>query len=430
MKRLRSRFALALSLVLIVTTLLPMLTLYLLSTSGLVEAAYVTQGDDIRQPLLPTGLPAEGNDLPRLPLPIESLDEDVRALISIRDPEIDERFPGVAYDPATGRWTVSIPSDQQRIIFSSSAFKFRIDLPAWLALGSLPVIGLLLGILLSILLSRGVTRPVTQLAEAAQAIGQRELGYRVAETGSQELQDLAGSFNRMAEQLEQAEANRRNLVADVAHELRTPLAVLDGNLRAMLDGVHELNEAEIATLYEQTHHLTRLVDDLRELSLAEANQLTLDRQPVDLARLVGETAAHFKPLAREQGISLGTSLDTPLPHPSLDEQCLRQVLHNLLSNAFRFTPRGGSVQISAKALPEEQAVKITVSDSGAGISPEALPHIFDRFFRAGDEPNVERAGSGLGLAIAKAIVIAHGGTISAQSGGKGQGSEFTIRLPE
>jgi signal transduction histidine kinase len=430
MNRLRTRFALALSLVLIVTTLLPMLTLYLLSTSGLVEATYVTQGDDTRQNLLPPDLTAEGYALPRLPLIVENLDPDVRSLFPMLDPETGERFSGLVYDPATGLWTVSIPSDQQRILFTSSVFKFRIDLPAWLALGSLPVIGLLLGILLSILLSRGVTRPVTQLAQAAQAIGRRELGYRVAAAGSQELQDLAGSFNRMAEQLEQAEANRRNLMADVAHELRTPLSVLDGNLRAILDGVHELDESEIALLYEQTHHLTRLVDDLRELSLAEANQLSLNRQPVDLALLVGETAAYFDLLAREQEISLSTSLVEPLVHPNLDKHRLRQVLHNLLSNAFRFTPRGGSVQISAKPVEDDRAVEITVSDSGAGISPEELPHIFDRFYRTGESASPDRTGSGLGLAIVKAIVTAHGGSISAHSEGKGQGSTFTIRLPE
>jgi len=430
MNRLRTRFALALSLVLIVTTLLPVLTLYLLSASGLVEATYVTQGEDSRQPILPPDLPAEVDEVPRLPITIERLDQDMRALIPLLDPEIDQRFPDLAFDPTTGLWTVSIPSEQQRLLISSSVFKFRIDLPAWLALGSLPVVGLLLGILLSILLSRGVTRPVTQLAEAAQAIGQRELGYRVAETGSQELQDLAASFNRMAEQLEQAEASRRNLMADVAHELRTPLSVLSGSLRAILDGVHELDEAEIATLYEQTHHLTRLVDDLRELSLAEANQLSLDPQPVDLVCLVAETAAHFEPLAREQGISLSTSLDASLPHPTLDEHRMRQVLHNLLANAFRFTPRGGTVQVSAIALPDEHAVEITVRDSGVGILPDALPHIFDRFYRADHNASQERIGSGLGLAIARAIVTAHRGTISAHSAGKGHGSTFTIQLPE
>jgi len=430
MNKLRTHYALALSLVLLAATLLPILILYLLSASGLVEATYVTQGDDTRRNLLPPDLTAEGYTVPRLPWIVENLDPDVRSLFPMVDPETSERFSGLVYDPATGLWTVSIPSDQQRILFTSNTFKFRIDLPAWLALGSLPVVGLLLGILLSILLSRGVTRPVTQLAQAAQAIGQRELGYRVAATGSQELQDLAESFNRMAEQLEQAEANRRNLMADVAHELRTPLAVLNGNLRAMLDGVHELNEAEIALLYEQTHHLNRLVDDLRQLSLAEANQLSLNPQPVDLARLVGETAAHFEPLAREQGISLSTNLDKPLVHTSLDEQRLRQVLHNLLSNAFRFTPRGGSVQISARAVPDEHTVEITVRDSGAGISAEALPHIFDRFYPAGESTSPDRTGSGLGLAIVKAIVAAHGGSISAHSAGKGQGSTFTICLPE
>ena len=240
---------------------------------------------------------------------------------------------------------------------------------------------------------------------------------------------LAQSFNRMAEELEHAETTRRNLMADVAHELRTPLAVLDGNLRALLDGVHELNEDEIALLYEQTHHLSRLVDDLREISLAEADQLSLNRQEVDLARLVRETVAHFDLLAQEQGIQLAAELDDPLVHPGLDENRIRQVLHNLLSNAFRYTPRGGKVEISAKRLSANNELDITVKDTGAGISPEELPHIFDRFYRAEEATSRDRGGTGLGLAIVKAIVEAHGGRISVNSGGRNQGSAFSIKFP-
>ena len=420
MKKLRTRFGLALSSVLFVATLLPILLLYILGASGLVEATYVTESQDTRQ-----------LDETRLPLPSlnKTQGNEGSLPIPLLPPDIEERFPFLRYDPETGLWSSQIPSDLQQVMFTSPVFNLRVDLPAWFVIGSLPLISFLIGVFLSVVMSRSVTRPVTQLAEAAQAIGRRDLHFRVETKGSQELQDLAQSFNRMAEQLEQAEITRRNLMADVAHELRTPLAVLDGSLRAMLDGVHELNEEEIALLYEQTHHLNRLVDDLRELSLAEANQLSLNCSEVDLALLMKETVAHFDFLAQEHGIQLTMELNDRLIHPCLDENRIRQVLHNLLSNAFRYTSRGGKVTLSAKRLSDEDAVEINVADTGIGISPEELPHIFERFYRTEETTGRDRGGTGLGLAIVKAIVNAHGGGVSAQSDGRGKGSTFTLRFP-
>jgi two-component system sensor histidine kinase BaeS len=192
--------------------------------------------------------------------------------------------------------------------------------------------------------------------------------------------------------------------------------------------VHALNEEEIALLYEQTHHLNRLVDDLRELSLAEADQLSLNCQEVDLALLVKETVAHFDLIAQERGVELTAELDDPLIHPCLDENRIRQVLHNLLSNAFRYTPRGGKVAITAKRLSKNYDLEITVTDTGAGIPSEELPYIFDRFYRAEDTTSRDRGGTGLGLAIVKAIVEAHGGRVNAASAGRNQGSAFSITL--
>lgn len=419
MKTLRFRFGLALSIVLFTATVLPILTLYLLSSSGLVEATYVVESNGpIRE--------INGEDMP---IPPRILTPQAGTGTPLPFPVIETmpRIPG--YDPATGLWIPEGPSDLQRVIFTSSAFKFRIDLPAWIVIGSLPVFSLLIGMLLSVSMSRSVTRPISQLAYATRAIGQRDLGYRVQTHGSRELQELAQSFNRMAEQLEHTETTRRNLMADVAHELRTPLAVLDGNLRAILDGVHALNEDEIALLYEQTHHLNRLVDDLRDLSLAESNQLSLNRREVDLARLARESAAHFDLVAQEQGIELHTEVEASLIHPALDENRIRQLLHNLLSNAFRHTRKGGNILISAKRLLDETAVEIAISDNGAGISAEELSNIFDRFYRTGETVRRDQGGTGLGLTIVKAIVEALGGTIRAESGGKDQGSKFTIRFP-
>ena len=431
--KLRTRFGLALCMVLLVATLLPMLIFYLLGSSGLVEVTYVTESKDARQIdsifKLPIDTPRVISELDPLSGIIERWGEDGIASIPRVDPVTGERIPVLAYDPEIGQWIAEIPSGVQRVILSSPVVKFRVDMPAWLVLGSLPLFSLFIGIIMSIWMSRSVTRPISQLAQATHAVGQRDLGYRVSTKGSQELQDLAQSFNRMAEDLERAELTRHNLMADIAHELRTPLSVLEGNLRAMLDGVHEKNEEEVALLYEQTYHLNRLVEDLRELSLAEADQLSLNLREVDLAQLVKDTIAHFEILAHEHGIQLSAELVEPLVHPSLDDHRMRQVLHNLLSNAIRYTPKGGAVSVSVKILSDNNALVISVADTGAGISPEELPHIFDRFNRTGEGLRSARDGTGLGLAIVKAIVEAQGGSVTAHSGGKNQGSIFTIQFP-
>jgi signal transduction histidine kinase len=415
--KLQTRFSLTLGAVLFVATLLPLAIVYLLLASGLVNATYVTETRNVIRtedtlPLPPFATPSASS--PFQPLETEAAPAGGRIPVILRDPE-------------TAQWIRRLLSDPSRVVVTSPVFSFRADLPAWLAICSVPVIGLAIGVFLSVLLSRGVTRPVSQLAEAARAIGRRDLGYRVTAEGSRELQELAESFNRMAGDLERAELARRNLTADIAHELRTPLAVLDGNLRAMIDGVHEASGDEIALLYEQTRHLNRLVGDLNELSLAEARQLSLNRREVDLARLMKETAAHFDLAAQEQGILLACHADEPLIHPALDENRIRQILHNLLANALRHTPCGGKVTLSAKRI--EKNLEISIGDSGAGIAPEELGRVFDRFYRTEESIGRDRGGTGLGLAIVKALVEAHGGTVAAQSGGKDRGSTFTIRFP-
>ena len=433
MNRLRTRFSLVLCSVLLVATLLPVLIFYFLSKSGLVEATYITNARNPEEQgtLVPAILAAKNLNLPN-PSQLLLKEDDGKLLLpwlTSIDPQTGERRTPFILDPATGRILGVESGFLERIVLRSRTFRFRIDLPAWIVIGSFPLFGLLLGIGLSLGLSRYITRPVSQLAEAAQAIGKRDLAYRVETKGSQELQDLARSFNLMAEDLEHAETARRNLMADVAHELRTPLAVLEGNLRAMLDGVHASNEEEIALLYEQTHHLNRLVDDLRELSLAEANQLSFDCGEVNLVGLIGETVDHFDLLARERGIQLKTEIDEPLIHPCLDENRIRQVLHNLLSNAFRYTPKGGKVTISGKRSPDNTAMEITVIDTGIGIPPEELPQIFNRFFRTKESAGRKCGGTGLGLAIVKALVEGQGGQVQVKSAGLNQGSTFAFVLP-
>jgi len=283
-----------------------------------------------------------------------------------------------------------------------------------------------LSILLGLGLSRGLTAPLSRLTIAAHRIAGGDLSQRVPETGSAEIAALGRAFNQMAADLEKAEELRHNMVADVAHELRTPLSVLQGNLRAILDGVYPLEQAEIAALYDETRLLSRLVDDLHELAQAEAGQLRLDLRPTDLVEAIQTTAANFTVVAEAKGVRLTTDLADELPPVLADPDRLAQILRNLLSNALRHTPEGGQVTISA--MSSGSAARIVVTDTGEGIPPQDLPCVFDRFWRADRSRARETGGSGLGLAIARHLVQAHGGQIGVESEA-GQGSRFWFTLP-
>ncbi len=262
---------------------------------------------------------------------------------------------------------------------------------------------------------------------------------RVTVRGSQEMMELAETFNKMAADLQRAETLRHNLMADVSHELRTPLTVLEGNLRAALDHIYALDEAEIANLYGQTRHLIRLVNDLRELTLAESHRLPLEKQPTDLNALVTETLQALEPLAVESEVCLIDQLP-PLPKVTVDtirmRQVLlvtvdtirmRQVLFNLLTNALRHTPPDGKITVLGTL--QEHEMKLIIQDNGDGLESEQLLAVFDRFYRTDKSRSRETGGTGLGLAIVKAIIEAHGGQIEAKSAGKGQGSQFIVTLP-
>ena len=278
-----------------------------------------------------------------------------------------------------------------------------------------------------VVISRIVSAPINDLAKAAHRVGQGDLGVRVKPHGSREMVELAGTFNKMAADLQHAETLRNNLMADVSHELRTPLTVLEGNLRADLDHVYVLDEAEIANLYSQTRHLIRLVNDLRELSLAENHQLPLEKQATDLNALVAETLQALEPLATERGVTLADRT-TKLPEVNIDPIRIRQVLFNLLSNVLRHTPAGGEIRVHGMCSAGE--VRLTVQDTGEGLDSDQLAAVFDRFYRADKSRSRETGGTGLGLAIVKAIVEAHGGRVAATSEGRGCGSQFTIVLPQ
>lgn len=283
-------------------------------------------------------------------------------------------------------------------------------------------------IVFGVVMSRTLTAPLDNLAVTARTIGTtRDLSRRVEEKGTDEMKAVAHAFNEMTADLEEAEQLRRNLIADVAHELRTPLSVLQGNLRAILDEVYPLEQSEMTRLYDQTRLLSRLVNDLHELAQAEARQLALNLTETDVAQLIASIGDTFAPIAAEKGVTLHTNLAPDLPLIQVDSARLSQVLHNLLNNGLRHTPAGGSISISAQT--EADNIRIDISDTGDGIPPEHLPRIFDRFYRADPARARDTGGAGLGLAIARAIIEAHDGQISATSDGGGQGSTFTIRLP-
>jgi signal transduction histidine kinase len=279
---------------------------------------------------------------------------------------------------------------------------------------------------------RNIATPLAGVMAAADAVAEGDLTVRVDEASpgpGNHFAKLARSFNRMTEELQRSDQLRRNLTADVAHELRTPLHIIQGNLEGVLDGVYEPDETHIEATLEETRMLARLVDDLHTLSQAEAGQLSLVWESVDVADLLADVETSFSGQAAVKGIDLavqcaGNPADLTV---SGDVDRLDQVLSNLLVNALRYTPRGGQVTLQAERVGED--VRIVVADTGEGITAEELPYVFERFWR-GDESrtHVDGAGAGLGLAIAKQLVEAQGGTLEVTSV-TGEGTQFTIMLP-
>lgn len=333
-----------------------------------------------------------------------------------------DRGTGTGTNPTTSQEDNSPPAGDPGPP-SNEEFEERI----WQEVYRTLIFGSVLGVAATVLLSRWLVAPLGQLEKGTQAVAEQRLDYRLPETGSQEVKSVARAFNQMTAQLERQETLRRNLLADVTHELRHPVHVIQGSLQAVLDGVYPLNLEEIALMFEQTQHLAVLVDDLHSLARAEAHELPLYRQATDIGVLVKDLSDAMTPLADEKDLELNvTTPPTPLVM-SVDPQRLRQVVQNLLSNALRYTPNGGTVTV--KVNPGEKEATITVQDTGMGIPADDLPRVFDRFYRGDASRNRAEGGAGLGLAIAKAIAEAHGGSIAADSKGANQGSIFTLRLP-
>jgi two-component system OmpR family sensor kinase/two-component system sensor histidine kinase BaeS len=269
---------------------------------------------------------------------------------------------------------------------------------------------------------RRTARPVAEVMRAADRVADGDYSVRVRPEGPADMRRLGTAFNAMAERLSAHEELRRNLLADVAHDLKTPLSVIRGNVEGVLDGVYPPDEAHLRPVVEETAVMLRLLEDLRTLSSAEAGMLRLHREPVEPGRLVDEVVAAFGARASEEGVALRGTADVEVPTVQADPVRIAEILSNLVANAIRHTPRGGSVGVSVERDPA--GVAFTVEDTGPGIPAEQLPNVFERFVKSSDS-----GGAGLGLAIARRLVEAHGGTIEARSpDGGGTRIRFTLPL--
>ena len=288
------------------------------------------------------------------------------------------------------------------------------------------LVAVAIALVITFFLSRRILAPVKALTLTARRLGQGDFSQRVQVQDKGELGELAQAFNSMASDLEQAEQLKRNMVADVAHELRTPLSNIRGYLEAARDGVIKSDADTIRSLEEEAILLSQLVDDLQELALAEAGELKLDIQAEDIAELINQAVAAVRAQAAAKGVSVSIDLPDKLPSVNIDCHRTSQVLRNLLDNAVAHTAKGDTIMVTA--WQQANRVKVSVTDTGEGISAEELPNIFERFYRVDKSRTRATGGSGLGLTIAKRLVEAHGGTIEAQSE-LGKGSRFDFTLP-
>lgn len=282
-------------------------------------------------------------------------------------------------------------------------------------------------ILVSIYTARRITGPIETMMRASRNIASGDYHERVPVSSTDELGALARSFNQMAEQLEQIEQRRLNLIGDVAHELRTPLSSIRSTMEGLVDEILPLETATFQSIQHEVSRLQRLVQDLEELSRAEAGQIVLNFQSLEISDLIQGAVGRLAPQYEDKAVGLHLDLATELPEVRADPARLTQVILNLLGNALQYTPTDGQVII--RAWQTEQEIFVEVRDSGIGIPAEHLPHLFERFYRVDKSRSRAGGGSGVGLTIAKHLIQAQGGRIWAESAGINQGSAFTFTLP-
>ena len=288
------------------------------------------------------------------------------------------------------------------------------------------LIGAVIALLLGIFLSRSLTRPIRELTRATHAVSEGDLSQQVPVRSSDELGELARAFNKMSSELSRSVNARRQMTADIAHELRTPLSLILGHAEAVHDGVLPPSPENFEIIREEATRLEHLVNDLRTLSLADAGELSIQTQTVDPQRLVNEVSSLYQYQAQKKNISFVLDVAAALPNVEVDPGRMIQVLTNILDNALRHTPEGGKIVLVAQEVGEQ--VELSVQDSGPGLEVEDIDRIFERFYRADAARQREDGGSGLGLAIARSIVQAHGGQLTAESE-PGKGLKVRILLP-
>lgn len=306
---------------------------------------------------------------------------------------------------------------------------------AFISLWIASAVSIIIAVLLGLFLTRQITRPVQALKEGTHRIAEGELSYRVKVSSKDEIGEMAQSFNKMASNLDMVEQSRRRINADIAHELRTPLTVIRGTVDGIIDGVLEADLEHLNSIKEQTTLLTRLTQDIRDISLIESGQLNLEPSPTDIVDLIKRKVAQSETKVREKNIRIELKTSGEIPEISVDPMRIEQVVANLLANALQYTPSSGTVTIAVDTVTEDSdhfidkpSLVISFTDTGKGIEPDSLPYVFDRFYRADDSRSRADGGTGLGLAIVKQMVEAHGGQVWAGSE-PGKGSTFYISFP-
>jgi two-component system sensor histidine kinase BaeS len=376
--------------------------------------------------------PAPGTQPPPTPSgPFVLVDRDRRVVVPAGGYKIGDRVPAGELSRETpvetgGQVVGTVLGTGRPIALDTKEQQYLMRTTQALLLAGL--ISMLGALILGVVLARTLTRPLRELTAVTRVLSKGRLGQQVPIRSRDELGELAASFNQMSTDLAEATELRQQMTADIAHELRTPLTVIAGYIEALRDGVLKPTPDRFEAMSLEAQQLKRLVDDLRTLSLAEAGELPLTRQGTAPRALLERVEAAFSPQAEQAHIALTVDADENLPELNVDPERLVQVLENLVGNALRHTDQGGEIVLSARA--ERADILLAVQDSGRGIAPEALPHVFDRFYRGEAGRAAEGGESGLGLAIAKSIVEAHGGSITVRSPGVGQGATFTVRLPK
>ncbi len=373
--------------------------------------------------------PDEASSRPPAPIRFMLVDQDGTVIIpgqdyalgqQIAEATLKEAEPVIVNDETVGYVIASADWLERNAL--EEAYLDRVTRMLWWATGG----AIVLALLLSLLFARTLSRPLREIAAAIRSFSHGDPVYQVPVRSRDEVGEVAAAFNQMSADLARANQLRRQMIADIAHELRTPLSVVVGYLASMQEGLLKPSPERFRVMHDEAQHLQRLVEDLRLLSLADAGELRLNRQWVAPGELVSLAAAAFGHQAEQQRLTLDVQSDPDVPLLHADPDRVLQVLSNLLSNALRHTPEGGQISLSARQQDGE--ICLAVADTGPGIAPEHLPHIFERFYRVDAARHQEQAESGLGLAIAKSLVEAHGGRITATSV-LGKGTTVTLTFP-